>query len=32
MDHPYFMPACVIVAVLLTINLIVMRWLTDIKV
>ncbi len=32
MDHPYFMPACVVVAVLLTINLIVMRWLTDIKV
>lgn len=32
MDHPYFMPACAIVAVLLTINLIVMRWLTDIKV
>lgn len=32
MDHPYFIPACFFVGILLTINLIVMRWLTNIKV
>ena len=32
MDHPYFIPACIFVAVFLTLNLIVMRVLTDIKV
>ncbi|WP_137699606.1 type II secretion system F family protein [Marimonas lutisalis] len=32
MDHPYFIPACLFVAGFLTLNLIVMRWLTNIKV
>lgn len=32
MEHPYFIPACFIVGILLTGNLIVMRILTDIKV
>ena len=32
LDHPYFIPACFLVAILLTLNLIVMRWLTNIKV
>jgi tight adherence protein B len=31
-DHPYFIPACFIVAIFLGINLLVMRALTDIKV
>ena len=31
-DHPYFIPACFIVGILLTANLIVMRVLTNIKV
>ena len=32
LDHPYFIPACFVVGILLTINLFVMRWLTNIKV
>lgn len=32
LDHPYFIPACIFVAVFLTLNLVVMRILTDIKV
>ncbi|UYV38492.1 type II secretion system F family protein [Rhodobacteraceae bacterium D3-12] len=32
MDHPYFIPACLFVGGFLTLNLIVMRWLTNIKV
>ncbi|MCR9125556.1 MAG: type II secretion system F family protein [Rhodobacteraceae bacterium] len=32
LDHPYFIPACFFVGVFLTLNLIVMRWLTNIKV
>ncbi len=32
MDHPYFIPACILVAAFLTLNLFVMRVLTDIKV
>lgn len=32
MDHPYFIPACFVVAILLGINLFVMRVLTNIKV
>ncbi|MCW1954405.1 type II secretion system F family protein [uncultured Lentibacter sp.] len=32
MDHPYFIPACIFVAAFLTLNLIVMRVLTNIKV
>lgn len=32
MEHPYFIPACFVVGILLTINLFVMRWLTNIKV
>ncbi|MBU2982978.1 type II secretion system F family protein [Lentibacter algarum] len=32
MDHPYFIPACIFVGVMLTLNLFVMRVLTDIKV
>lgn len=32
MDHPYFIPACFFVGGFLTLNLIVMRWLTNIKV
>ncbi|MFT7594833.1 MAG: tight adherence protein B [Paracoccaceae bacterium] len=32
LDHPYFIPACFIVGILLTANLIVMRVLTNIKV
>jgi len=32
MEHEYFIPACFVVGVLLTANLIVMRILTDIKV
>ena len=32
MDHPYFIPACIFVAAFLTLNLFVMRVLTDIKV
>ncbi|QBF32957.1 type II secretion system F family protein [Thalassococcus sp. S3] len=32
LDHPYFIPACFIVGILLTLNLIVMRYLTNIKV
>jgi tight adherence protein B len=32
MDHPYFIPACFLVGILLTANLIVMRALTNIKV
>ncbi|MFT5341509.1 MAG: tight adherence protein B [Paracoccaceae bacterium] len=32
MEHPYFIPACFVVGILLTANLIVMRILTDIKV
>ena len=32
MDHPYFIPACIFVGVFLSLNLIVMRWLTNIKV
>ena len=32
LDHPWFIPACFVVGVMLTINLIVMRVLTDIKV
>ncbi len=32
MDHPYFIPACIFVAVFLALNLFVMRMLTDIKV
>ncbi|MHA6263647.1 type II secretion system F family protein [Arenibacterium sp. CAU 1754] len=32
MDHPYFIPACFVVGILLTVNLIVMRVLTNIKV
>ena len=32
LDHPYFIPACFLVGILLTLNLIVMRWLTNIKV
>ncbi|WP_109463801.1 type II secretion system F family protein [Albibacillus kandeliae] len=31
-DHPYFIPACFVVGILLTLNLIVMRVLTNIKV
>ncbi|MBY6089040.1 type II secretion system F family protein [Pseudooceanicola sp. 502str34] len=31
-DHPYFIPACIFVGVLLTLNLFVMRKLVDIKV
>jgi len=32
MDHPYFIPACFFVGIMLSINLVVMRILTDIKV
>lgn len=32
MEHPYFIPACFFVGILLTANLFVMRWLTNIKV
>ena len=32
LDHPYFIPACLFVGGFLTLNLFVMRWLTDIKV
>ncbi|MCV2893056.1 type II secretion system F family protein [Lentibacter sp. XHP0401] len=32
MDHPYFIPACIFVGVFLSVNLLVMRILTDIKV
>ncbi|MDU8926088.1 type II secretion system F family protein [Alisedimentitalea sp. MJ-SS2] len=32
MDHPYFIPACIFVGVMLGLNLLVMRWLTNIKV
>jgi tight adherence protein B len=32
LDHPWFIPACFFVGILLTLNLIVMRWLTNIKV
>ena len=32
MDHPYFIPACIFVGVMLSFNLLVMRWLTNIKV
>jgi len=32
LDHPWFIPACFVVGILLTANLIVMRILTDIKV
>ena len=32
LDHPWFIPSCIIVGVLLTLNLIVMRHLTNIKV
>ena len=32
LDHPYFIPACFVVGILLTLNLIVMRILTNIKV
>ena len=32
LDHPYFIPACFFVGIMLTLNLIVMRWLTNIKV
>ena len=32
MDHPYFIPACFFVGILLTANLVVMRMLTNIKV
>ena len=32
LDHPYFIPACFVVGILLTANLIVMRVLTNIKV
>jgi tight adherence protein B len=32
MDHPYFIPACFFVGIMLTVNLVVMRFLTDIKV
>ncbi len=32
LDHPYFIPACIFVGVMLGLNLLVMRWLTDIKV
>ncbi|MCE8005883.1 type II secretion system F family protein [Aestuariivita sp.] len=32
LDHPYFIPACFFVGITLTLNLIVMRWLTNIKV
>ncbi len=32
MDHPYFIPACFFVGIMLTLNLIVMKILTDIKV
>lgn len=31
-DHPYFIPACFFVGGFLTLNLVVMRWLTNIKV
>ena len=32
MDHPYFIPACFVVGILLSLNLVVMRVLTNIKV
>jgi tight adherence protein B len=32
MDHRLFIPACFFVGIMLTVNLFVMRWLTDIKV
>ncbi|MGI9370478.1 MAG: type II secretion system F family protein, partial [Ruegeria sp.] len=32
LDHPYFIPACFFVGIMLTVNLIVMRVLTNIKV
>ena len=32
LDHPYFIPACFIVGILLAANLVVMRYLTNIKV
>ncbi len=32
LDHPYFIPACFIVGILLSVNLVVMRVLTNIKV
>jgi tight adherence protein B len=32
MDHPYFIPACLFVGGFLALNLMVMRWLTNIKV
>ena len=32
LDHPYFIPACFFVGIMLTVNLIVMRYLTNIKV
>ena len=32
LDHPLFIPACFFVGIMLTVNLFVMRWLTNIKV
>ncbi len=32
LDHPWFIPACFIVGIMLALNMIVMRWLVDIKV
>ena len=32
LDHPYFIPACFFVGIMLAVNLVVMRWLTNIKV
>ena len=32
LDHPYFIPACFFVGIMLALNLVVMRWLTNIKV
>ncbi|GAA4222848.1 type II secretion system F family protein [Sagittula sp. NFXS13] len=31
-DHEYFIPGCLVVAVMLALNMLVMRWLVDIKV
>ncbi|MBP0481343.1 type II secretion system F family protein [Sagittula salina] len=32
LDHPWFIPACLVVGVMLALNMIVMRWLVNIKV
>ncbi|MFW2587787.1 type II secretion system F family protein [Sagittula sp. SSi028] len=32
LDHPWFIPACFVVGIMLVLNMLVMRWLVDIKV